>query len=261
MILALDVGNSTMTGGIFDGSKLVLQFRQTTDKNSSSDEIGIFLRAVFRENGVDWRNITDICCCSVVPPINYSLSSALLKYFGREPLFIQAGIKTGLKLKYANPKEIGADRIAAAIGAVNRCPGKNLVVIDMGTATTIDVVTKDKEYLGGAILAGLKISVQALASGTSKLPNVEIVRASKSCGQSTIEAIQSGVFYGNAGAIKEFCRLYQKQIFGGEKPVVIGTGGFARIFESYGLFDEIVPELVLLGVKTALELNKNEGKL
>lgn len=256
MILTLDVGNSTMTGGIFDGNKLVLQFRQTTDKNSTSDEIGIFLRSVLRENGIDWKEIKDICCCSVVPPINYSLSSALKKYFGVEALFIQSGIKTGLKLKYSNPKEIGADRIAAAIGAANRHPNQNLVVIDMGTATTIDVVTKDREYLGGAIMPGLKISVQALASGTSKLPTVEIIKANKICGQSTIEAIQSGIYFGNAGAIKEFCYQYQKKIFDGEKPFVVGTGGFARTFESYNLFDEIVPELVLLGVKNALEMNR-----
>ncbi len=257
MILTIDVGNSTIVGGVFDRDTLILQFRQTTNKNSTSDEIGIFLRTVLRENGIDPASIEGICCCSVVPPINYSLSNAMLKYFGIEPLFIQSGIKTGLKLKYANPKEIGADRIAAAIGALNRHPEQNLIVIDMGTATTVDVVTKDREYLGGSILPGLKISVQALASGTAKLPSVEIVKPQRICGQSTIEAIQSGIFYGNAGAIKEICHQYQKQIFGGEKPVVVGTGGFARTFESYGLFDDIVPELVLLGVKEALELNRN----
>ena len=246
MILTLDVGNSTMTGGVFDSDTLILQFRQTTNKNSTSDEIGIFLRSVLRENSLDPDMIEDICCCSVVPPINYSLSSALLKYFGREPLFIQSGIRTGLRLRYANPKEIGADRIAAAIGAAEAFPDENLV----------DVVTREREYLGGAIMAGLKISVQALASGTAKLPSVEIVRPGRICGQSTIEAIQSGIFFGSAGAIKEFCRQYTAQIFGGEKPLVIGTGGFARTFEGYGLFDQIVPELVLLGVKAALEMNR-----
>ncbi|MBR0031454.1 MAG: type III pantothenate kinase [Treponema sp.] len=256
MILTLDVGNSTMAGGVFDGERLVLQFRQTTNKNSTSDEIGVFFRSVLRENGIDWRKINDICCCSVVPPINYSLSSALLKYFGIEPLFIQSGIKTGLKIRYANPKEIGADRIAAAIGAVNRHPNQNLIVIDMGTATTVDVVTKSKEYLGGAILAGLKISVQALASGTAKLPTVEIVKPERICGQSTIEAIQSGIYWGNVGAIKEFCFQYGKQIFGNERPFVVGTGGFARTFDGCGLFDEIVPELVLQGVRKALEMNR-----
>ena len=262
-----------MTGGIFDGDKLVLQFRQTTNKNSTSDEIGIFLRSVLRENGVDSGSIEDSCCCSVVPPINYSLSSAIKKYFNIEPLFIQSGIKTGLKLKYANPKEIGADRIAAAIGAVTKHPNENLIVIDMGTATTVSVIDKDKnylggmiipglrvtkgkEYLGGAIMPGLKISMQALASGTAKLPTVEIVRPNRICGQSTIEAIQSGIFYGNAGSIKEICYQYQKQIFRGERTLVVGTGGFARTFEEYGLFDEIVPELVLLGVKNALEMNR-----
>ncbi|MBQ5537340.1 MULTISPECIES: type III pantothenate kinase [Treponema] len=256
MILTLDVGNSTVTGGVFDGDRLVLQFRQTTNKNSTSDEIGIFLRTVLRENGIDAGKIKDACCCSVVPPINYSLSSAVKKYFALEPLFIQSGIKTGLKIRYANPKEIGADRIAAAIGAVTRHPGRNLIVIDMGTATTIDVVTGNKEYLGGAILPGLKISVQALASGTAKLPSVEIVRPARICGQSTIEAIQSGIFYGNAGAVREICGHYERQIFGGEKPFIVGTGGFARTFDDYGLFDEIVPELVLSGVKTALEMNR-----
>lgn len=126
----------------------------------------------------------------------------------------------------------------------------------MGTATTIDVVTGNKEYLGGAILPGLKISVQALASGTAKLPSVEIVRPARICGQSTIEAIQSGIFYGNAGAVREICGHYERQIFGGEKPFIVGTGGFARTFDDYGLFDEIVPELVLSGVKTALEMNR-----
>ena len=126
----------------------------------------------------------------------------------------------------------------------------------MGTATTIDCVTQKKEYLGGAILSGLKISVEALANGTAKLPQVEIAKPEHICGTNTIEAIQSGLYYGNAGALKEFCWQYQKNIFNGEKPFIIGTGGFARIFEEYNLFDEISPELVLLGVKKALEMNK-----
>lgn len=256
MILTLDVGNSTVTGGVFNDDTLVLQFRQTTNKNSTSDEIGIFLKSVLRENEIDASKINDVCCCSVVPPINYSIASAIKKYFNIEPLFIQSGIKTGLKIKYANPKEIGADRIAAAIGAVNRHPNQDLIVIDMGTATTIDVVTKDKEYLGGAILPGLKISVQALASGTAKLPTVEIMKPNRICGQSTIEAIQSGIFYSNVGAIKEFTYQYEKQIFNGEKPFVVGTGGFARTLKDCNLFDEVVPELVLSGVRDALLMNR-----
>jgi len=255
MILTIDAGNTQIAGGLFDNNKLVLQFRHTSASGTSSDEIGIFLRSVLRENGFDWNQIEKIGVCSVVPSINHSLSSAFVKYFNQNALFIQAGIKTGLKLKYSNPKEIGADRIAGAMGAVFLHPEKNIIVIDMGTATTIDVVTAQKEYLGGAILPGLKISVNALSNGTAKLPSVEIAKPEHICGTSTIEAIQSGIYYGNVGAIKEFCSQYEKRVFKGNKPYIIGTGGLSKIFEDQNLFNEISPELVLLGIKRALELN------
>ena len=255
MTLTVDVGNTQITGGLFEDGKLVLQFRQTTSARTTSDEIGLFFRSVIRENGFRWQKVEQIGVCSVVPSINYSLSSAFAKYFYQKALFIQAGIKTGLKLKYANPKEIGADRIAAAIGAMDLHPGKNLIVIDMGTATTIDVVTADKEYLGGAIMPGMKISVEALASGTAKLPIVEIAKPERSCGTSTIEAIQSGLYWGNLGAVKELTRQFERTVFKGEKPYIIGTGGFSRIYGDDALFDEMCPELVLLGIKKALELN------
>nr|WP_318681511.1 type III pantothenate kinase [uncultured Treponema sp.] len=258
MILTVDVGNTQITGGLFDEDKIVLQFRRTTHMGTSSDELGLFFRSVIRENGFHWQKIERIGVCSVVPSINYSLSSAITKYFNKKPLFIQAGIKTGLKLRYANPKEIGADRIAAAIGAVSIHPETDIIVIDMGTATTIDVVTKDKEYLGGAIIPGLKISVEALANGTAKLPVVEIAKPEHSLGNNTIEAIQSGIFYSHVGGLKELCHQYQQSIFEGKKPLVLGTGGFSRIFEETKLFDEIFPELVLLGIKKALEFNKTE---
>ena len=255
MILTIDVGNTSTACGLFEGDECVLRFRRSTNINSSSDEIGVFLRSVLRENGFDWKKIEKVGCCSVVPAINHSLTRACEKYLEKNPLFIQAGIKTGLKLKYANPKEIGADRIAAAIGAMSLHPGKNLIVIDMGTATTIDVVTSGKEYLGGAIMPGMKISVEALASGTAKLPIVEIVRPEHACGTSTIEAIQSGLYWGNLGAVKELTRQYERTIFKGEKPYIIGTGGFSRIFDGESLFDEMCPELVLLGIKCALDMN------
>ena len=255
MVLTLDVGNTHMTGGLFDEDKLVLQFRRTTDTGNSSDEIGLFMRSVIRENSFHWQKVERIGICSVVPSINYSLSSAMKKYFNMEPLFIQAGIKTGLKLKYSNPKEIGADRIAGAIGAVSLYPNKNIVIIDMGTATTIDCITKDKEYLGGSILTGLRIGADALATGTAKLPSVEVAKPEHVCGTNTVEAIQSGLYYGHAGAVKEITYLYQKNIFNGEKPFVIGTGGFSRIFEEYNLYNTICPELVLRGVKKALDMN------
>lgn len=255
MILSIDVGNTSTTFGLFDNEKIIFQFRKETNIHSSSDEIGIFIRVVLEENGFNWKDITKIGCCSVVPSMNYSLSSACQKYLKITPLFIQAGIKTGLKLKYSNPKEIGADLIAAAMGAVHLYPNRNMIIVDLGTATTLELVSKNGEFLGGSIMPGLKISIDALASGTAKLPSVEIAKPGDIYGSTTTEAIQVGLYYGNAGAIKEICYTYQKKVFGGEKPFIVGTGGFAKIFSDYNLFDQIVPELVLQGVKCAIDLN------
>ena len=245
MILTIDVGNTTIQGGLFEGEKPVLQFRRSTNASLSSDELGLFLRDVIRLNGFDHTKVSRIACCSVVPAINHSLSNA----------FIQAGIKTGLKLKYSNPKEIGADRIAAAIGAITIKKDTDLIIVDMGTATTVDVVTAGREYSGGAIIPGIGMSVHSLADGTAQLPSVEVKQPEKICGTSTIEAIQSGIFFGQAGAIRELCELFEKNVFGGKRPYIIGTGGFARLFENYGIFDQIVPDLVLRGLLTALSLN------
>lgn len=256
MLLTIDVGNTQILCGVFDGRKLSLQFRRITSPGSSSDEIGIFLRSAIRENGLDPSCVTDIACCSVVPAINHSIGSACLKYFGREALFIQAGTKTGLKIKYNNPKDVGADRIANAIGGIDRYPDRDLVIIDLGTATTFDAVTYDRQYLGGAIVPGLKMSMTALASGTAKLPSVELEKPDKACGNSTVEAIQSGLFYGHIGMIREIVGRFSSECFGGRRPMVIGTGGFSRLFETDELFDAIVPDLVLQGLRIALDLNR-----
>lgn len=259
MLLTVDVGNTTIQCGLFEGEKLALQFRRSTNPKLSSDELGLFFRDVLALNNFDFKAVERIACCSVVPAINHSLSNCFRKYFFKEALFIQAGIKTGLKIKYANPREIGADRIAGAIGAVHAAASsggaKNLIVVDMGTATTVDVITKNNEYLGGAILPGAAMSVHALSEGTAQLPSVEVVQPKNVCGSSTIEAIQSGVFYGQAGAVRELVSKMEDSVFGGERAFVIGTGGFSRSFESAGLFDLVLPDLVLQGLKVALDMN------
>ncbi len=259
MLLTVDVGNTTIQCGLFEGEKLALQFRRSTNPKLSSDELGLFFRDVLALNNFDYKTVERIACCSVVPAINHSLSNCFRKYFFKEALFIQAGIKTGLKIKYANPREIGADRIAGAIGAVHAAASsggaKNLIVVDMGTATTVDVITKNNEYLGGAILPGASMSVHALSEGTAQLPSVEVVQPKNVCGSSTIEAIQSGVFYGQAGAVRELVSKMEESVFGGERAFVIGTGGFSRSFESAGLFDLVLPDLVLQGLKVALDMN------
>jgi type III pantothenate kinase len=256
MLLCLDIGNSQIHGGVFDGGWR-LQFRKTTHPLGSSDEFGVFFAAVLRENGLDPRAVHRVAICSVVPQALHPVRSACVKYFKCDPFVLQAGVKTGLKVKYRNPHEVGADRIAGAIGAALLRPASNVIVADCGTATTLDVVTAAGDYLGGAILPGVGISVDTLAGRTAKLPSVEIARPTTALGRSTIESIQSGVYFGHAGAIRRLVDELRREVFGAASVVVIGTGGFARLLESERLFDEVVPELVLLGLKQAEEWNRD----
>ncbi len=258
MLLCLDIGNSQIHGGVFDDAGLRLQFRKTTHPLGATDEFGLFLLAVLRENGVEPREVTRVAICSVVPPALYPVRSACLKYFRIEPFVLQAGVKTGLKVKYRNPHEVGADRIAGAIAAVLRRPAADVIVVDCGTATTFDVVTAAGDYLGGAIMPGIGISVETLAGKTAKLPTIEIARPGPALGRSTVESIQSGVYHGHVGAIRQLVAELAREAFGGNRPAVIGTGGFARLLEPERLFDEIVPELVLLGLRQAERINRDE---
>lgn len=255
MILCLDVGNTQIYGGLFDKDKMVLSFRKNSKSGASSDETGIFLRSAIRENGYDPQKIKQIAICSVVPEVIYSLRGACMKYFNINPFILQAGVKTGLKVKYRNPLEVGADRIANSIAGTHLYPGKNLILVDLGTATTFCAVTKDKDYLGGSIIAGLRLSMEALESKTAKLPSVEIVPMHETLGRATIESIQSGLFYGHLGAIREISERLTKECFQDQKPLLIGTGGFAHLFEKEKIFDEIVPDLVLKGMLIALQYN------
>jgi type III pantothenate kinase len=178
-----------------------------------------------------------------------------MKYFDRNPFILQAGVKTGLKIRYKNPLEVGADRIANAIAAVHEYPEQDLLIIDFGTATTICAVSGTKEYLGGVITAGLRISMEALESQTSKLPPVEIIKPENCLGRATIESIQSGLYYGTIGQVKEITRRISLEVFDGRKPKIIGTGGFASLLAKAGIFDEENPDLVLKGIYLSLGMN------
>lgn len=255
MILALDVGNSQIFGGLFESGSLTIRFRKPSRPPTSSDELGLFLRGVLRENGGDPSRVEQISCCSVVPEILYSLRSCCRKYFGRDPFVLQAGVRTGLKLKYRNPIEMGADRIANAIAATSLYPDRNLIIIDFGTATTIDIVRAGKEHLGGVILPGLRIQMEALEKNTARLPNVEIVSRADLVGRSTIECIQSGLYFGNRATVAGLTREIREQVFPEQQALVVATGGFARLFEREHLFDVVNHDLVLVGLERALSLN------
>lgn len=255
MKLCIDIGNSQIYGGLFEGNELVSRFRKITQRGASSDELGLFFRQVVRENGNDPEAIDAIGFCSVVPDINHSLVNACNRYFDVDPFVLRAGVKTGLKIRYKNPTEVGADRIAGAVGAVARYPGRNIIIIDFGTATTVEAVSSGQEYLGGAIVPGLGISMRALEQNTARLPKVEIVRPANACGRSTVESIQSGLYWGHVGLIREIRDRIGVECFGASEPIVIGTGGFAGLLAETHLFSHVHPDLVLEGVRIAQELN------
>lgn len=254
MMLCLDVGNSHIYGGVFFGDEIALRFRHTST-GSTSDEMGIFLKNVLRENQCDPNAVRRVGICSVVPQLDYSLRSACIKYFSVEPFFLQAGVKTGLNIKYRNPVDVGADRIANAIAATHQFPGEPLIIIDFGTATTFCVIDAQKGYLGGAILPGLRLSMDALSNNTAKLPAVDLVRVDDVIGRSTIESIQSGLYFGALGAAREIVQRIKQRLFPSQNVLVLATGGFAPLFERQGLYDHVLSDLVLQGVRIAMDMN------
>jgi len=256
MILCLDIGNSHIFGGLFEGDQLRMTFRKTSRAGASSDEYGLFFRGVLKENGFDPDEVTHVALCSVVPDIVYSLSSACQKYFKLRPFELKAGVKTGLKILYRNPQEVGSDRIANAIAATQMYPAQNLLIIDMGTATTLCAVNSELDYLGGVIILGLRMSMEALDRGTARLGTVEIVNPKSCLGRTTASSIQSGLYFGHLGAMREICDRVVDEVFDGVRPHRIATGGFAALFDGSGMFDELVPDLVLRGLLTALFLNQ-----
>lgn len=256
MKLCLDIGNSHIHAGIFAGDELQFQFRKATKTGSSSDEYGVFFRGVLRENNIEPDNIKSIALCSVVPEVMYPINACLQKYFDAEVFTLQAGVKTGLQIAYTNPLEVGSDRIANAIAVTHLYPNKNVIVIDLGTATTFCAISSNKKYLGGVIMPGMKMSMKALESGTSKLGSVEIKAKQNVLGKTTADSIQTGLYFGSLGAMKEIISGLIEEQFNGEETLVIGTGGFTTVYRNTGVFTEIVPDLVLKGLFIASQMNK-----
>jgi type III pantothenate kinase len=255
MLLCLDIGNSHIYGGIFQGEQLSFQFRYPSTNRCTSDELGLFLKNYLREMNIASEQIKDIAYCSVVPSLDYSIRSAFVKYFGLEPFVLQAGVKTGLQIKYKNPSEVGADRIANAIAAHHLFPEKNVIIVDLGTATNFEVIAANGTFLGGAIMPGLQMQMRALNEHTANLPPVRILKPANALGQTTTSNIQAGLYYGHRGAIREIVASITQEMFEGKKPTVLGTGGFAQLYESDQLFDAIFPDLVLQGVRIAYGKN------
>ena len=255
MILCLHIGNTHVVGAVFDGQDLKLEFRRTSHARISTDEFGLFLRGVLLSSEIAPKAVTRAAMSSVLPEATYALSGACRKYFGVEPFILRAGVRTGLKIRYRNPLEVGADRIANAIAAVHHYPDRELVVAGFGTATTFCAIGADKTYLGGVILPGMRISLEALATRAAKLSSVEIAAVDHVIGRSTAESMQSGLYYGQIGMAREIIGRIRKEAFGGCQPLVVGTGEFAGLFDPTGLLDVIRPQLVLEGLLLANAMN------
>lgn len=254
MLLTVDIGNSQIFCGVHEGREVKITFRRTSGGRPSSDELGSFFRMTLRENGIDPTDIDMAAVCSVVPDALHSIRNCFRKYFHFEPFVLQPGAKTGLKVRYRNPLEVGADKIANAIGALTRFPDRNLLIVDFGTATTICAVTRNKEYLGGIITPGVSMSMAALESQTARLPSVEIIRPVEVLGRSTVESIQSGLYFGTLATVRSLATAVARERFADDPPLIVGTGGFGRLFEKENLFDASLPDLPLIGLARAVEL-------
>jgi type III pantothenate kinase len=257
MQLALDIGNTDLHGTVFDDAgEPAVDFRKATGTNLSRDEFGVFLLQVLAGNQVAAEAVTETAIACVVPGIQDAIVRAVSHYLGHDPLVLQAGVRTGLKIRTQVPGEVGADRIANAIAACHLFPDSDRLVVDFGTATTVDAISADGAYLGGVIAAGIGLSMNALARGTAKLPSVTIEAPPEACGKTTATNIQSGLYYGHIGMLKEVTARISNEAFGGRRPVIVATGGYARLFADAHLFDAIEPHLVQIGLRQALALNR-----
>jgi type III pantothenate kinase len=247
MLLAIDVGNTNTVLGLFRDDVLVHHWRLTTDPKRTSDEYGVLILSLFRESGLQPREVNAVIIASVVPPLQLSLAGLCLRYFGREALFVGPGMRTGMPILYDDPREVGADRIVNAVAAYERYRTA-VIVIDFGTATTLDCVTAKGEYLGGAIAPGIAISVEALFQRASKLPSVEIARPDRVIGRNTLTSMQSGIVFGYLSLCEGLATRMIAELMeeGGPRPKIIATGGLASLLAKESRLIDAVDELLTL---------------
>lgn len=254
MLLAIDVGNTNSAIGVYKGNTLVGNWRVSTVRERTSDETGIFLVSVLNQAGIDPSQIKDVIMCSVVPPAMHSIVNAIKKYFNIEPIVLEPGVKTGINIKYENPREVGTDKIANAVGAL-KLYGGPLIIVDFGTATTFCAISRKGDYLGGIICPGIKISAEALFTRASMLPRIEITKPRYIIGKTTVNSMQSGILYGFVGQVDYIVNL-MKQEMAEDNVKVIATGGMANLIASESRsIDKVNTLLTLEGLKFVYQMN------
>ena len=254
MLLVLDAGNTHTVIGVFDGDKLKNHWRIYTDLRKTEDEYAMLFKNLLAEESILCTDIKEVAISCVVPPLNWILRKVFIEYCHAEPLLINSKVKLNIKIKIDNPEEMGADRVVNAVAAYTLY-GAPAIIIDFGTATTFCALDKEGNYVGGAIAPGLELAGNALFEKTSKLPKVEMKKCDHAIGLNTVQAIQSGIYFGHLGLTRELIENFKKELTG--DPIVIATGGYASLLgESTSLFDRVDPLLTLQGLKIIYNMNR-----
>ncbi|MEG1394067.1 MAG: type III pantothenate kinase [Christensenellaceae bacterium] len=253
MIFVMDVGNTNIKCGIFLNGELAHSFRMATDIDATSDQFGIRMIAFFEYLGHQPTDVSGMIVSSVIPSINYTIDHMAREYFKRKPMFVGPGIRTGINIKYDNPKELGTDRIVNAVAAYELFGGP-VITIDFGTATSFGAISKDGDFLGGAICPGIKIASEALTKNASKLPRIELNRPQNVINKTTVSAMQAGIIYGYVGQVQYLVEKMKAEL-GDAK--VVATGGFSELIaQETACIDEVIPTLTLQGLYKIYQKNK-----
>jgi type III pantothenate kinase len=258
MLLAIDIGNTSIALGIFESDRLKVTWRLATGIHRLADEYGTLLLNLLQREAIPLSQIRGAALCSAVPPLVSTFSQMCRQYLGISPLIVEAGVRTGIRISIDNAREVGPDRVVNAVAA-HHLYGVPVIIIDLGTATTFDVVSQQGDYLGGAIAPGIATATEALFMRTAMLPRIELVRPRQAIGRSTVSAMQSGIIFGYIGLIEGMVRRIEGEL--GSKTRVVATGGYAQLLaEETAAIEVVNDDLTLIGLRLIYEMNESDKR-